>query len=67
MDAYNLLNNVKPGFLRPQYPYNLVDPAKIILTQKKITIIAKQLKSKDKKLKSKKGGEVESIQITIYS
>jgi hypothetical protein len=44
MEAYNILNTIKPNFLVSKFPYNLVNPAKIILTKKKISIIVKQLK-----------------------
>ncbi len=47
MKDYNILNTVKPKFLRTQYPYNLVDPKKILLTQKKITILAKSFSKTD--------------------
>ncbi len=45
MEEYNILNTVKPAFLRTKFPYNLVDPEKIVLTQKKITILVKELNS----------------------
>ncbi len=48
MEAYNILNTVKPNFLVSKYPYSLVNPAKIILTKKKISIIVKQLKQSSK-------------------
>ena len=42
MDSYNILNTIKPKFLITKFPYNLVDPAKIIFTRKKISIIVKK-------------------------
>lgn len=46
LGEYELLNAVKPKILKSQYPYNLVDKTKIVFTQKKITIMAKELKAK---------------------
>ena len=60
MEAYNILNTVKPKFLVSKFPYNIVDPAKIIFTRKKITIIVKQLKN------NKKGGDGESYPLTLF-
>lgn len=60
LKEYNILNSVKPKFLRTQYPYNLVDPKKIIMTQKKITILAKAQK------KEKKGGDERTPPIYFY-
>lgn len=60
LKEYNILNSVKPKFLRTQYPYNLVDPKKIIMTQKKITILAKSQK------KEKKGGDERTTPIYFY-
>ncbi len=68
MEEYNILNAIKPKFLRTKYPYNFVNPEKIILTQKKITIMAKELSSKQSNSnsdKSKLGGSTPS-QITFY-
>jgi hypothetical protein len=59
LKEYNILNSVKPKFLRTQYPYNLVDPKKIIMTQKKITILAKTQKEK-------KGGAEKQTIIYFY-
>jgi hypothetical protein len=64
MDEYNILNSIKPKFLKTKYPYNLVSPEKILLTQKKITIMAKEL-SNQKKTNNKTGGDIKQ-QITFY-
>lgn len=72
MEEYNILNTIKPKFLRTRYPYNLVSPEKIILTQKKITIMAKELSSNSKSNskesnsnKGKFGGSI-SQPVTFY-
>jgi hypothetical protein len=68
MEEYNILNTIKPKFLRTKYPYNLVSPEKIMLTQKKITIMAKELspnQSKSNPNKGKFGGSIHP-QITFY-
>lgn len=67
MEEYNILNSVKPGFLKPKYPFNLVDPKKIMLTQKKITILAKSLELKTNTMNShKKVGGHNGRHITFY-
>ncbi len=73
MKEYNILNTVKPKFLRTQYPYNLLDPKKILMTQKKITILAKSFANKkeggvDKSFATKKEGDAPSSNnpITFY-
>lgn len=53
MEEYHILNAVKPKFLRTKYPYNWVSPEKILLTQKKITIMSKELHSDTKQLNTK--------------
>jgi hypothetical protein len=64
MDEYNILNSVKPIIHRPKYPYNLFDSKKIIKTQKKITILVKELESttnQNEKNKPKQGGNSRTI------
>ena len=46
MEEYNILNSIKPSFLRTKYPYNFVNPEKIVIMQKKIPIMVKELKAK---------------------
>lgn len=58
LEYYNILNAVKPANQRSKYPYSVVDKDKIIFTQKKITIVAKELKSADR---GKSGGAVSKI------
>jgi len=48
MEEYSVLNAIKPTFSKTKYPYNLIDPAKIIFTQKKVEIMAKELSSQKK-------------------
>ena len=62
MEEYNILNTIKPKFLRSKFPYNWISPEKIILTQKKITILAKEFKSN----KSNKFGGNIKHSITFY-
>jgi hypothetical protein len=60
MEAYNILNTIKPKFLISKFPYNLVNPEKIILTRKKISIMVKRLKQVE-------GGRVkEDLRIVLY-
>lgn len=67
MEEYNILNTIKPKFLRTKYPYNLVSPEKITLTQKKITIMAKELSSNNNPNSNKgKLGGSDVVQITFY-
>ena len=44
MEAYNILNTIKPNYMTTKFPYNLVNPAKVIFTRKKISIMVKKLK-----------------------
>ena len=60
MEAYNILNTIKPKFLISKFPYNLVNSEKIILTRKKISIMVKRLKQVE-------GGRVkEDLRIVLY-
>jgi hypothetical protein len=56
VNGYNILLTVKPEYLRTKFPYNKLTPDKIILTQNKINIIAKEIDNdmKGKKLADKK-------------
>jgi len=64
-EEYYILNTVKPKYYKTAYPYNLVDPEKIIFTQKKIKILAKSFNSKIKS-NQKKGGADSKMEIVFY-
>jgi hypothetical protein len=46
MEEYNILNSIKPRHFKTDYPYNLVDPAKILFTRNKIKLLVKQTDKK---------------------
>jgi hypothetical protein len=64
IDEYEILNAVKPLYLRTQYPYNLVSNNQIVFTQKKITIMAKNTNTTTPV--KKKGGYDANHQIIFY-
>lgn len=46
-EEYNILNSVKPEYFKTKFPYNLVDPSKILFTANKIKMIVSNLDSKN--------------------
>lgn len=66
IEIYNILNTIKPDYMKTKFPYNYWSTEKIFETQK----IVKMISSKDKKLlisvtsaKKKKGGMTSLIYI----
>ena len=70
LHIYNVLNTVKPINFQTKFPYSIINPNKITLTKKKITIMVNKFENKnsnttDSKINNIKGGGYNNI-INFY-
>ena len=54
LENYNILNTIIPRYLKNYYPYTDFNPEKILLTQKKLSLLVKKYDKYNKKDKYKK-------------